>query len=364
MPLFKKTNKFLLFPILIFLVLFFLDKLILLPYIQKCCVNHGLRIFFQDNFLNSLEEKFRKAKKENKKVAFNFGSSTSYGFYFSKSRKYLDAIPGCENNKICFHANWEIINLSTPGATVISHYIHLKHLLESGIQPDLILVELAPSSFNRNTPWYKSEILETMSFSYALRNFKEIPFDHLRLIFQSWLFASTKYNIGRYAESKNIARDYFKKFLFDMTMENKFENINTPHGTRVGEEGITDIASNDFILAILKNTFSHYTIDPGMKEYFDLIVKKTKDAKIPVVFWHPAIHPIAKEAMGEINSKETWKKFLKEIEQNKINYIDPTKNENYKCDRFIDTVHMGVECFGNLFSRAVKNTEVKAVVKE
>lgn len=349
-----KSIKFAYYPILILLTVFFLDKLILLPPIQKCCVSSGLAVFYQNNFDNVIEDKIKKAKTENKKIALNFGSSLSFGFYFNHHQRYLDSIPECANNQKCFHADWEIINIAIPGATMLSHYANMNRILKLGIQPDLILIELAPNSFNKNSPWHKSEVQEAMSLLFALEHIFEIPFEHFRSILFTRMFAFSRYKITTNTKNENLVREYYKKFLYDYSKE---KEAILPESFQTGDRKKEISFSNQFLLSALRETFAIYSVDPNLKQYYYLIVKETGNLKIPLYFWYPALHPSTKAITEIVHSKPTWKKFLTEIEENQINYINLNDLENNKCDKFLDVIHMGIECFGNVFLLASKQNE-------
>ena len=72
----------------------------------------GLEIFFEasknDEF--PIQERIESAVANQKKIAFNFGSSLSYGFYFNKSKLYLGATEKLTEQNKARIKDWEILD--------------------------------------------------------------------------------------------------------------------------------------------------------------------------------------------------------------------------------------------------------------
>jgi hypothetical protein len=211
-----------------------------------------LRIYM---ILFPAEKRVNKAFKQKKRVAFSFGSSLAYGFYFNKSKEYLAATkkqPPETQNKI---RDWEIIHFGIPGSTVISHYVRLEQMLERGLKPNLILVELAPNSFNANSPWYTAEIVNAIPLDFALKHFREIPFAHLRIILISRIFVLSYKRLGKPTETYNLLHGYFQKFIYDYGKQE--EQQTSPESFRVGQETVANAFLSQSLLQVLKLDFTN-----------------------------------------------------------------------------------------------------------
>lgn len=345
-----RTKNYVYIPILILLSLFLVDKIALLPVIEDCCIQRGLEIFFTSSKNNEFpaEERVKKAFLQNKKVAFSFGSSLAYGFYFNKSKEYLAATKSLSTEIQNNIKDWEIIHFGIPGSTVISHYVRLEQMLERGLKPNLILVELAPNSFNANSPWYTAEIVNAIPVDFALQHFREIPFAHLRIILISRIFVLSYKRLGKPTETYNLLHGYFQKFIYDYGKQE--EQQTSPESFRVGQETVANAFLSQSLLQVLKLNFTNYTVASDLAVYAHLLHLKAKKENIPIVFWFPALHPLARNAISETNTPNSWGAFLKDSPEISSDYIDVNFPENF-CDEFMDPMHMGVSCFAKSFPR-------------
>ncbi|HRG48723.1 MAG TPA: DUF1574 family protein, partial [Leptospiraceae bacterium] len=257
-------------PILILLLLFLFDKLALVPNFQDCCIQGGLEIFFEasknDEF--PIQERIESAVANQKKIAFNFGSSLSYGFYFNKSKLYFGATEKLTEQNKARVKDWEILNFATPGVTVLSHYVRLNQMLDRGVKPNLILVELAPNSFNANSPYYISEITNAVPLSFVFEHFSEIPFEHFRRILISRIFILSHKKIGKPNKTSNLLHGYFQKFIHHYGKDEDSEN--TPESFHVGKENIGNAFVSQFLLQVLKINFTNYSVAPDLEVYAHL----------------------------------------------------------------------------------------------
>ncbi len=343
-------------PFIVLFSLFLIDKITLIPAFQNCCIKKGLELFFENSLRDEfpLEDRMKKGLAAQKKIVFVFGSSLSYGFYFTESTEYLNTLNTLDPNQKSKSKDWEIINFATPGATVITHYVRLIQMLNRGVKPDLLLMELAPNSFNPNSPWYNTEIIEAVPLSFALKHAFEIPFVHLRKIVISRIFILSHYKLGKPNQDYQITRNFFKKFIYDYGKEEKLEAA--PESFKVGEEKIANAFVNQFLLEMLKLNFTNYSISKDLEVYYHLLIEKAKKENIPIVFWYPALHPSAISSVSKTTTPTTWESFKNTLPQNSVTYIDLNVIPN-SCEEFIDPMHMAVSCFARNFPLFLEKLE-------
>ncbi len=339
-----KPKTYLYLPFLILLSLFLIDKIVLVPAFQKCCLKKGDKVFFQTSLNNEfLEEKrIREAFANHKKVAISFGSSLSYGFDFNQRKEYSDIINKLSAERILKLQKWEMTNIITPGATVITHYVRLHQILDRGLKPNLILIELAPHSFNAGSPYYDDEIVEAVPFLFALTHFNEIPIEHLRKIMISRIFLLSHFKIGRPTE-----------FISIYGAGGNLKEI--PESSKVGFENSSKAFVNGFILQGIKEVYKNYRIAKDLEAYYYLLLNKAKKENIPIVFWSPTLHPLANKALSEINVPPLWESFLRKSGILPY-YLNFNSNENF-CNEFVDPIHMGFNCFPKNFHLFVEKVE-------
>ncbi len=341
-------------PVIIVFALLAADKIVLIPAVQNCCVRKG-----PDYFYESLNRDFPAAEllksvvRQKKKTALSFGSSVSYGFYFSKSSEYhhSDNKQSLEERQSL--ADWEIVNFTAPGSSVLGHFVRLVHMLDSGLKPDLIIMELAPNSFNSVSRWSDLEITETLSLDFVLKHWEDIPYIHLKRYFTSRLFALTRFRLGRPLPENEIGKDYFRKFMIGYLKDGSI-SVSLPPSSQVGSEKIGNMFAFQTLLLGLRDAFRGYSVNPDLRHYFERTVLLAEKNRIPIVFWFPALHPELKNYAQEVMSGKEWTSFMQSAEKNS-NFIYYNMNlGESKCEYFIDPMHMGVECFGEVFPLLLK----------
>lgn len=341
-------------PVIIVFGLLAADKIVLIPAVQHCCVRKGPDYFYEAlNRDFPASELLKASVRRNKKTALSFGSSVSYGFYFNKYPEYhyLDNKFSGKERQIL--ENWEIVNFTAPGSSMLGHLVRLIHALDSGIRPDLIIMELAPNSFNSVSRWNDLEITETLSFDFVKNHWRDIPYPHLKRYFTSRIFALTRFRLGRPLPENETGKDYFRKFMIGYLKDGRI-SVPLPASSQVGSEKIGNMFAFQTLLLGLKDVFRNYSVDPDLRSCFERAVLLAEERKIPIVFWFPALHPELRAYAQEVMSGKEWTLFIQGAEKKKdFMYYNMNQGEN-KCEYYIDPMHMGVECFGETFPLLLK----------
>lgn len=341
-------------PVIIVFALLAADKIVLIPAVQRCCIRKGPDYFYESlNRDYPAAELLKSAVYQKKKTALSFGSSVSYGFYFSKSSEYHYLDNKLSKEERHSLQNWEIINFTAPGSSMLGHFVRLVHILDSGLRPDLVLMELAPNSFNAVSRWNDLEITETLSLDFVLKHWEDISNVHLKRYFTSRIFALTRFRPGRPLPENEIGKDYFQKFMIGYLQDGRV-SLPLPASSRVGSEKIGNMFVFQTLLLGLKDVFRGYSVNPDLKSYFDRTVLLAEKNKIPVVFWFPALHPELRVYAQEVMNGKQWTSFIQAAEKQKgFIYYNMNTGES-ACEYFIDPMHMGVECFGQVFPVVLK----------
>ncbi len=336
------------FLILLFLSIFTFDKLFSIPFIQNYFTIVSPISFFESIKNNILvnEEKLKLAIQSKKKIVFIFGSSTSYGFYFNESDYFNSILQKNLDLKNKKNLNqFEIFNFSYAGATVISHLVRLEQILERGYKPDLILLELAASSFNTNNSFYEAEISESLTFSFILKNFSWIPKEHISKNFLKKFFLLSKLKLDF---SMTNQKQIFNQYRMVMNLGLKIKKI--PESFEVGEEKLGFYLSNQYMIQNFKENFKNFKVSPEMILYFHKIIELINKNQIPVFYFHTAVHPLVNEVIQETSIPTEWKSFL---EKEKLkNFYD--LNQDKFCTNFMDPLHMGIPCYIKMYPILIK----------
>ncbi|MDX1957758.1 MAG: DUF1574 family protein [Leptospiraceae bacterium] len=334
-----------LYPIFLLLALICFDKILLIPKFNECCIKgSSIQVFRIDSSsFTNLREDYNILKKDNKKVILNIGSSLSHGFYYSEDERFV------KNNNLVkdkdFFQKLGFINQPIPGSTSLSYFVRLNLLLDSGIRPDYILLEVAPHTFNSNTIWYYYESREAINLELLKNHFFEVKPEDLILTIQSNLFLSSYTPIGRVSYFEDISKKYFKLFIDadKVVIKNfPFQIYQTSKQTifEALERGKSNFDISD--------KFKNYQIDEGLKFYLKSSITRLKKENIKFVLWYPKVQENVYVTHQRSYGSE-WDKYVDQ-ELSKENYINMNEEKDSHCDYFIDPMHSGIQCFGELIT--------------
>ncbi|MCC5814437.1 MAG: DUF1574 family protein, partial [Leptospira sp.] len=145
-------KKFLFYPVILFIILFAIDKIFLLDYMRLLIKSDFTYVYYEtkEKLLTNFIEKYNEGEltKDNKKVMVILGSSRL--LYFD-NQELED-----------FYPNWEIYNFSSAVTTPAYYWFYLERIIEAGVKPDLIVLETDPNQFNVNSIFKESNL--TYSF--------------------------------------------------------------------------------------------------------------------------------------------------------------------------------------------------------
>lgn len=349
-------------PVIFFLFIFLADKLLLIPAVRKCCSKNRIEYFYEDSLNDKMPDldKMKQAKDSGRKIAVNFGSSMSFGYYYldqsDESYRKQNPAPGdlVVAKSSARPGKWYVLNLAYPNATAITHFVRFHQLLNRGIKPDLVLIEFSPATFNSGSPVLDDEIRNAMPTGFALRHGLQVPVAHLWTNLSSRLIQSLRYKPG--TPDKNLDR-YIGRFQNHFRISDLDRKINKPVSYSPGEESPARKSVDLLQLHEMQKLFQFYKPDDNLVKYIKLIVNYTREEGIPLILWNPRIHPKAESIVYSKKNTSEWNKLVKDVTKSGAIYIDFNDPDAMRCNRFIDTFHLGVSCFSELFYNQLRSID-------
>jgi hypothetical protein len=351
----SESKLFIWIPIIFFLALFILDKLLLFPAVRKCCTTNHIDLIYQDSLNDIIPhlEEMQRAKDSGKKIAVNFGSSMSFGYYFlSRSGSIKDREESDSNLVPSESSDWYILNLAYPTATAVTHYVRFNQLLDRRIKPDLIMIEFSPATVNTKTVTLDEEIRNAMATDFVFSHLTEIPISHLWKNLSSRLILSLRYHPGISKVSGFNAEEIYNN-IYLVTINNG--EYNGPVSYSPGQESRERKFMDIMQLNVMKTLFMDYHFDKNLAGYMDSIIKRSSKEKIPLLLWNPKIHPSAQSIVYDRHNVAEWGKLIQNIENKVSLYIDFNDPNAIQCNQFIDTFHLGLSCFPEQFNYQIRS---------
>lgn len=333
-----KSKKFLYYPILLFLILFFIDKIFLLESVRLLIKSDFTYVYYEtkDRLLDLFIQRYKAGEltANNKKVMVVLGSSRL--LYFDN--KELEE----------FYPNWEIYNFSSAVTTPAYYWYFLQQIIEAGVKPDLVVLETDPNQFNVNSIFKESNL--TYSF--------DIPFvfEYAGLFGKDYL----SYFIGKSLFAVKVNKPYL-----DAAYRN-YNNPNLPlisamkdtirteliknkgHASSPVEEFFEKDASN--LEATSQRTidwlFSSYKASPMQFDFFEIILSETKKNDIPILIVWPQSSKSMQDRLKMSKLPDEWLTQITNI-SSKYNYpiLNMDDTNEYYCNAFADGGHIAKDCY-------------------
>ena len=341
-------------PLAIVVLVLAVDKIALLDAFQDCCAVSGKVSSFQASLDYDFSQMpmIQTAREAKKKLAMNFGSSRSFGYYVSPTAEQTAASPYLTASEKELLAGWEIVSLAYPGASIVTNYVRMNQWLDRGARPDLIMVEISHFSFNRSSMWFAAEIKHGMPLDFTVRRIFEIPWEHSRMVIGSRIFALSRFRVGKPQVSASQWEMLFQQWTNNNSR--RLPGMPPEAGSQRGREPNDQKLLYAYTASEMKRTmFSAYRIDPDLKSYVFAMARRARRENIPIVFWRPAVHPTWQTVIDQTKSADDWSLLIRDIRAAGGIYIDLNSPDLLKCDYFRDPVHMDVRCFPEMAVRKI-----------
>lgn len=315
----------------LFLFIFFVDKIFLLPVFHHDFLQAGNSVFYYQRKV-LVDRLLADKEAQEKKLALVFGDSRSYPFSEL-------GIPEP------YKKTWTLYNFSSPQGIPMNSYIQLKELLEKGVTPEFVILSLSPEAFDDNKGFILSPFLRMGCDKECLDIvWKDIPLKEKWTYFLDKLFVIRSMELNLSLFSSRLKQGKLKEYNPKYNQE--FQLINFSKG----EYLMYGVQSNP-IEKIKKDTIrigslymSTYTLGESQKPYVEAFLDLTRKNKIKTLVLWPKVYSDYYKYYEKFHIKEVW---WEPIELLTASYGAHTLNWNKEgtCDLFNDASHQSAFCF-------------------
>lgn len=361
-----KFNKFSL--LLLFVILFVLDKLILIPPVKNLLTDEVVGNPYIETLNNASGKYMEDAKYQDKKKIWAFGTSRSFGFYqfstpiYNRNSSYIS-----ESQKKTLDA-YKIFAFAAPGSNPLIYYTRFNQLLDQNLKPDIVFLELSAFSFNKNNRFYNIILLEGMPLDFAIKYFNELPSNFAKEYFFSRLFSLSRYKLSSKAVSthlfgsKDKNTELLKSFISSNAMTgdpfaNLFETKEIKEEVEYSPDKFNDFQGKPatetdtylktiMMVDVLKKEFyGNFTHNKDNYEFLKQILVRCKKRNIPVVLWVPKVHKNLADYYESASFYPQWKSKIMEVAaETNSTFLDLNEPTKVRCDYFQDAAHHSGRC--------------------
>ena len=375
-----KKRPFLVWPLILIAIAFCLDKVILLPSVREIVIPwdkiEPLIYESRVDLLEELKQDLPELKKKGLRPGIILGSSRSAEFSNEVIAKY---IPGTES-----------YNFSTPMGSPLFHYYYLDRILESGIRPAYVMLELDPLLLSDKSMHYT--LAYSLDAGFVLQHLDldrddpffvydtkdaGLSFDEAEIFFLKRAFAMYRFPVDiseirenldevTYIEKGQVIvrpkydfREEMRKLTLTAIKE-KNGGIPNPIFFQIDAARMEEDAQSVFDLH-----FSNPKPALTQVQFFKLALKRLREEKIPVMVYWPIVSPALQKKLDKLEiegpdgeegllgfHRRGMKQVIaKQVEQGGEIYLaGPEMWAPLKCRAFVDSTHISGACFDELSS--------------
>ncbi|MCB1172381.1 MAG: DUF1574 family protein [Leptospiraceae bacterium] len=346
------------FPLLLVLLLFLIDKVVLIPAVQSCCTQYrGNPFESMANYDFKQDAIVQAARESGRKIILNLGTSRSMGYYRTPTPEHIAVSQYLTDAERKTLSEYQIVNSSLPGASILSAYVRMAQWLDHGLKPDQIWVEISPFSFNKNSMWASFELKHGVPADFALRYLNRLPAEHSKTILTSRLFQVIRFRPGSADQSKSQWENLFAEAT--RHLDQLPRGIPPYTGVEQGRESKEQLLKYRYVSSEMERTmFQGYKMDPVYARYLDLIRARAQEQGIALVFWKPASHPLWQSVLKRNDSAThwmtEWNRTVARLKTPHSSYLDMDQEGLLHCRFFVDPVHIGNRCYPEMAVRTLQ----------
>lgn len=326
-----KEKKYLLTPVLFLILIFFLDKIFLIPFFQKDFVQEGNSIFYKHR-----KDLFAKLQKDpslgKKKLAVVLGDS----------RSYPHSMLGITDPKL--KSEWILYNFSGPQSVPAYAYYCLSRLLELGIKPDLVVYSISPESFDERKNFFYNPFLKMMADQKFLETFwEEFSFETKENLFWDRVFIFRSLSIDLKVFWNRLTAGKLKQY--NKNYNEDYAILSFGNGEFVGYNNL--INSKEFLekdsKRIAEIYVKNFQYSPLQEMFFRKFFDLSKQNSLQVLLVKPKVYPFYEKYLEESGIQRQFGILADEVKSiYKISTLDFSDDS---CEYFNDASHQSVICF-------------------
>ena len=345
-----RKNKYLAFPLVVFLLYFVADKACLSERMKLLTQRDAVFLYFdyKPKLIDEMEQVYRKMEAERRtgklpyrrKLMLVLGSSRMMFFNYEQfARNFPD---------------WELFNFSAPVTAPAYYAFILERILERGIRPDYLLVETDPYQFNGGSEVFvRSNLAHSFDLRFVLSHWASFSSDEISFYLARSLFAGYRYPPNLVHLRQRLENPQNPRLLWlDALDQHQKKNRGAGRSLVPRENWYeTDFARLEGIARKdLFRMYSRYRISDRQFAFLTELLGRAQSAGAVTLLIRPQVSRPAERLLGEdralLGQVAAWEQRLKkETAPFGTPYVDLSRRPDYYCNTFFDASHMALDCF-------------------
>ncbi len=338
---------------------FLLDKLALIPVLREAGRAEPTA---NENIIYNVREVFRRAPVDRPVVAL-FGSSRSDIFKFMAPAELKKALHLTAAEKTTLAGQ----HFETRSIIRASELFLAYTLIESMLRerkPDLVVLEVSPEMFNKNSPFNMNLYIQNHVYDTAiLKAAPGFTSGSLRAeVINRLLFATYAYRWRPERAVENLIRGETaaqSRFLTQILLDRQPNVEPLPADYKEYEEGDipADVFEKRFVqyteFLVNENILMRYENDPDEVKALAAILELCRERGVRVVVWMPYVHPILARRWAATDYPAIQPQVEATVRAAGVPFFKGF-SYNMACRRFVDASHLSGRCAPYLMARILE----------
>ncbi len=329
-----KKNKFLLYPIFLFIAIFLFDKIFFLESVKSYLKSDFTYIYYETK-KELLQILVKENASKKRKLMIVLGSSRLL---------YFDA-----KDLADFYPDWDIYNFSSAVTTPAYYLYYLEKILDSGVRPDLVLLETDPNQFNESSKVFRgSNLTYSFDLPFVLKYATAFGKDNISFYLGKTLFGVSKNKphlevaVKRLSDPRFLAIAEMGKTTRKFLLDNKGNALSPIENYVEKDFGVLEATSQRTIDWL----FSGYRESEMQYYFFETILRRISNEKIPLlIVWPQSSLPMQKKLKNSTFVKTWEEKTGKLVGSYNFEILDMDNTAEYYCNSFADGGHISKDCY-------------------
>lgn len=340
-------NRIIYFPLILFLLYFALDKVMLLPSVQRLTQSDATYLYFQykSELMDEMKQVYDSIRGDSttpykKKIFMIMGSSR---FLYFDYKTYRQTFP-----------DWEMFNFSAP-VTAPAYYAYiLQRVLDRNIHPDYLLIEVDPYQYNEGSDAFvRSNLAYSFDLPFILGHSNLLKPDEISTYVGKSLFAAFRYTPDLNVLIKRL-NNHKDQRLLALDMLDKFQRENRGGGKSLIPR--EDWYERDFarLMGTSERTliwlYGNYKISDRQFQFLRMTLEMADRAGIKVILVRPPVSRpmdrLLKEDKRIGPAIQKWEHRMDHLlEDYSVTYLNLLDHPDYYCNSYVDGAHMSLDCY-------------------
>lgn len=368
-------RKFLLFPFLIFMAAFFLDKLPFALGLQDYFLNTFSFLNYDHKVELKAELKEYLKRPDRRKTLVLFGNSRTMPFNNEQIERD--------------HPEWILFNFSVPGGVSDYFLRYMEEFQAEDIRPDYIYFAVTPQAFNARSATQMDEVmLNGLTPGFVLRHAGRYSLDDLSNYVAKQTFWSYQYRLSPRNMLKRSRNDSFEAKRFREFWKFTEQNLKDTRGSVFFAIGGRSPTNSEGMVRqardIWRGFFTPFVLSEDEMFFTEECLRLAKEMGVPARLVWPRVSPqlralkegrdpddvvnsdpalsenpdIVAPASIEQTVREQWQPPVQELARK---YGAPMLDMNYgagfRCDSYYDASHLAGDCFDEFSTYLISNIE-------